>query len=234
LFKESKPIQIEREHSVSSIPRYYLHSPQFAGLPDTQIHAVARDLIVTINKKLESRPVIMGLPITIRADGSRQPLTVITSVLAAPIENLLTQVTDINIPISTHGSYPEILLTQARQFIDADHYNIGIVLAHTACEVATEQAMSEAFSAKGLQLLKDAVMRLLSGYNLANERIRNLYAALTGDNIKLPGGFDCSSGRRNRIVHEGASVTKQEAGESFEACSALVSHVITVVHRGVP
>jgi hypothetical protein len=94
--------------------------------------------------------------------------------------------------------------------------------------------MSEAFSAKGLQSLKDAVMRFLSGYNLANERIQNLYTALTGDNIKLPNGFDLSSGRRNRIVHEGASVTKQEAEESFKACSALVSHIITVVHRGIP
>jgi hypothetical protein len=228
LFKDSSPMRIEHEHSGSSIPRHYLHSSQFKGLPDTQIHAVARDLVANINKALESRPVIMGLPITIRADGSRQPVKVVRRDQGLSTEILTGQVTDTPTPTEVLTSYPQILLTQARQFIDSDQSGMGIVLAHTACEVATEQAMSKAFSTKGLQSLEDAVMRFLNGYNLNNGRIRNLYTVLTEDNIILPSGFEASSKRRNRIVHGGAGATKQEAEESYIACSDVVMHILRV------
>jgi hypothetical protein len=233
LFKDSTSIRIEREHSGSSI-RYYLNSSQFAGLPDTQIYAVAGKSIATINKALESRPVIMGLPITILADGSRHPLTVVTSDQGLSLEHLSSAVTDTPAPTEVHASYPQILLAQARRFIDADHFGMGIVLAHTACEVATEQAMSQAFSTKGIQSLEDAVMRFLNGYNLATDRIRALYTALTDDNITLPSGFNASSQRRNRIVHGGAAGTKQEAEESYIACSDVVIHILRWQRRMPP
>ena len=233
LFKDCTSIRIEREHLGSSI-RYYVHSSKFAGLPDTEIHAVARDSIATINKVLESRPVIMGIPITIRADGSRQPLTVVTRDQGFSIELQSSVVSHTPAPIEVHALYPQILLTQARQFIDADQFGIGIVLAHTACEVATEQAMSQAFSIKGLQSLEGAVMRFLNGYNLANDRIRSLYRVLTEDDITLPSEFNASSNRRNRIVHGGAVVTKQEAEESYIVCSEVVTHILGWLGRMTP
>jgi hypothetical protein len=169
----------------------------------------------------------MGIPITIRTDRSRQPLHPVTSDQGMSIELLSTIVAETPAAVEIHASYPQMLLTQAKQLIDADQYGLGIVLAHTACEVATEQAMYEAFSTKGLQSLQDAVMRLLNGFNLATARIRNLYTALTGDIITLPNGFVESSRRRNRIVHGGAVVTKQEAEESYVACSDLVTHILS-------
>jgi hypothetical protein len=75
------------------------------------------------------------------------------------------------------------LLTLSRKLIDDGEFGIAIVVAHMACEIATERTLSEAFAAKGIPYLEDSVTDLLSGYNLANPRIRKLYTALTGDDL---------------------------------------------------
>ena len=61
---------------------------------------------------------------------------------------------------------------------------VATVVAHMACEVAAEQALSRAFADKGLEYLDDAVTVFLNGYNIANERHRNLYNALAGRKIQ--------------------------------------------------
>jgi hypothetical protein len=57
--------------------------------------------------------------------------------------------------------------------------------------------------------------------NLANERIRELYVALTGDEVhNAPRGFwskfKDSATRRNKIMHEGLTVDKAAADESYK------------------
>ena len=54
-------------------------------------------------------------------------------------------------------TYPRVLLRVARSFIDQGYFIIAVVVAHMACEVATERRLSEAFVAKGVQYLEDAV-----------------------------------------------------------------------------
>jgi hypothetical protein len=39
------------------------------------------------------------------------------------------------------------------------------------------------FTTKGLDYLKESVIALLNGSNLANDRIRKLYVALSGDEV---------------------------------------------------
>jgi hypothetical protein len=91
LFKETE-ILVEREQSGGSIPRYYLHSSKFKGLADTQIHTVAGELMNELNSALKSRtgggPVILGIPVTIRADGSRVPVKAVTAVSRMQTESL--------------------------------------------------------------------------------------------------------------------------------------------------
>ena len=68
----------------------------------------------------------------------------------------------------------------------------------------------------------------LSGYNLANNRIRKLYTALTGDEIQNQPFWQKyaeSATRRNRIIHQGATVGKAEAEESLKTASDLVRHL---------
>ena len=88
--------------------------------------------------------------------------------------------------------------------------------------------MSESFANKGIQYLEEPVVDLLNGYNLANQRIRNLYTALTGDKIQNQPFWEKykeSAVRRNRIIHRGATVGKAEAEESIKAASDLVHHL---------
>ena len=128
-------------------------------------------------------------------------------------------------------TYPHTLLRTARSLIDghSNLYGIAIIVLHVACEIATDRSLSDSFARKGIQYLEDPVSDLLSGYNLANERIRNLYTALTGDDIQNQPfwqKFKESAKRRNEIVHKGRIVTdKTEAEESFYAVKALLSHL---------
>ena len=69
-------------------------------------------------------------------------------------------------------TYPQKLLTLARRLIDENReFGIAVLVAHVACEVATERTLSEAFGAKGLSYLEDSITRFFGGYNLANDRI---------------------------------------------------------------
>ena len=128
-------------------------------------------------------------------------------------------------------TYPETLLKTARSLIDnhSNLYGIAIIVLHIACEIATDRALSDSFAKKNIGYLEDPVGDLLSGYNLANERIRNLYTALTGDDIHNQPfwqKFKESAKRRNEIVHEGRIVTdKTEADESYDAVEAFLAHL---------
>jgi hypothetical protein len=125
-------------------------------------------------------------------------------------------------------TYPETLLSAARSLIDEGQFSIAVVVAHMACEIATERSLSESFAKRGVQYLEQPVTDLLNGYNLATERIRKLYSALTGDEVQNAGfwqKFKESAKRRNRIVHAAAIVGKVEAEESYKAASDLVAHL---------
>jgi hypothetical protein len=125
-------------------------------------------------------------------------------------------------------SYPQTLLATAKDLLDRGQFGISIVVAHRACEVATERVLSKAFAAKSLQYLEEPVLDFLNGYNLANERNRKLYVALTGDAIQEQlfwPAFKASATRRNSVIHGGKSIRKAEAEESMSAASALVGHL---------
>jgi len=95
-----------------------------------------------------------------------------------------------------------------------------------ACEIATERSLSEAFVTKGLQYLEASVD--LNGYNLANDRVRKLYTALTGDEVQTAAfwqKFKDSAQRRNNIIHGGTIVGKTEAEESYKAAIDLVAYL---------
>jgi hypothetical protein len=117
LFESGTEIRVEREQAVNSIPRYYLHSSEFQGLPDTQIHAVATKLIAKLNEAVKLQggagSLMMGIPVTIRADGSRIPMKVVTAVSSMPNESLANVVASATIPIEftvvTFAELPEAL-----------------------------------------------------------------------------------------------------------------------------
>ncbi len=81
-------------------------------------------------------------------------------------------------------SYSEALLAKSQDLIAKNEFSIAVVVAHMACEIGAERAISQAFMDKGIEFLKEPVFDLLTGYNLANERIRNLYNAVTGNELQ--------------------------------------------------
>jgi hypothetical protein len=125
-------------------------------------------------------------------------------------------------------TYPQRLLRLARRLIDEGEFNIAVVAAHMACEIATEGSLSGAFLTRGIPDLEDPVMEFVNGHNLATPRIRELYTALTGDEVQKAvfwQKFKESAARRNNIIHAGAHAGKAEAEESYKAANDLVTHL---------
>jgi len=129
------------------------------------------------------------------------------------------------------ATYPQILLSMARFLLDGNDdklCGIATILAHVACEVAIERSLSDSFARKGIQSLEESVADALNGYNIANDKVRNLYASLTGDEIQAQpfwGGFIRSAKRRDNIVRKGLIVGRSDAEESFKAANDFLAHM---------
>jgi hypothetical protein len=129
---------------------------------------------------------------------------------------------------STIITYPQKLLSLAQRLIGEGEFSIAVVVAHMACEVATERSLTEAFVKAGLPHLEDAVSEFLNGYNLGTPRIRKLYTALTRDEVQNAPfweEFKNSADRRNMVVHSTYTVTQAEAEASYKATKDLVAHL---------
>lgn len=125
-------------------------------------------------------------------------------------------------------TYPAALLAASKSLISDGQPSIAVVVAHMACEVAVERALSAAFAAKRLQQLEEPVTDFMNGYNLANDRNRRLYTALTGDAIEREpfwSAFVESASRRNKIMHEGRTASRAEAEASHQAAVSVVTHL---------
>ncbi len=125
-------------------------------------------------------------------------------------------------------TYPRALLAYARTLIDNGPPSIAVVVAHMACEIATERRLSDAFIAKGIEDLESAVTAFLSGYSFGSDRFRDLYITLTGDNIKNEAfwsEFKKSTTRRNNIIHRGLIVSIAEAEASHKAANDFLTHL---------
>ena len=95
LFKSGTEIRVEREQSGDSMAGYYLYSSVFKGLPATQIHTAAAKLVAEMNAAANSARgggfvIMRALPITVRADGSRVPMTHVSSDTGIALEHLST------------------------------------------------------------------------------------------------------------------------------------------------
>lgn len=124
--------------------------------------------------------------------------------------------------------YADKLLEVARRLINEGEYSVATVVMHMACEISVQRALSGAFAKRGISYLEEPVEEFLNGYNLKTDRIRKLYNALTGRPVQDEPfwlEFCQSSTRRNKIAHEGAQVTREEAEKSYEATKALVDYL---------
>jgi hypothetical protein len=128
----------------------------------------------------------------------------------------------------TVSPYPKALLSIAQRLIEQGDFNIAVVTSHLACEVAAELAIEAAYAAKTLEPLGEAVDALMNGHNLGNDKHRDLYNALTGDELqKQPfwSQFKEASTKRNSIVHKRGHANKAEAETALQAATHLIRHL---------
>lgn len=129
------------------------------------------------------------------------------------------------------ATYPQILLSIARSLLgknDDKLCGLATIIAHLACEVAIERSFSESFARKGIQSLEGPVADAMNGYNLANDKVLNLYTILTGDAIQEQpfwGNFVRSANRRENIIRKGLIVGRTDAEETIKAASDFLAHV---------
>jgi hypothetical protein len=100
-----------------------------------------------------------------------------------------------------------------------------------ACEIYVEQIMSAAFKKRGIADLEDPISELFSSNNLANDRIRNVYVALTGDRIhEAPfwARLKASSSLRNQAVHHGAKVSPDQGRAACAVAREFVAHLDSI------
>ena len=125
-------------------------------------------------------------------------------------------------------TYWQRLLETARELFEKEHYNEAVMMAYMACAIATERSFAEALAAKKSQSPEEAANYLPGGDNLANERTRELYTALTGDVIQEQPfwqQFKKFVNLRNQIVHSRKTASRAEAEVSLKAASSLVRHL---------
>ncbi|MGB2713516.1 MAG: hypothetical protein WBC51_05010 [Vicinamibacterales bacterium] len=118
---------------------------------------------------------------------------------------------------------------------DQRNAEIVVVTAQMACEIQIELAFAKVMAARSLgDVVAKSILDLLPSRNIANERVRRLYTALSGDSIQhqafWPAYVELSR-LRNRVIHSGARATLQEARAAIEAARELTSHVSALLAR---
>lgn len=129
--------------------------------------------------------------------------------------------------------YHQILLSTAQKNLDTSPA-VALVTAHMACEIYVERAMAAAFQMRGVEFLEEAVTDLFQSNNLANQKVRNIYVALTGDAIHdapFWSTFKNSSELRNKAIHKGRAISRDEAQTACEVVGVLIAHVDTTMNK---
>lgn len=64
--------------------------------------------------------------------------------------------------------YPEAPLTKSQELIVNGDFSIAVVVAHMACEISVERAISRAFAEKGIGYLEESVEEFYSSRGRAS------------------------------------------------------------------
>jgi len=112
------------------------------------------------------------------------------------------------------------------------HSEIAVVTAQMACEIFAEIALSEIFRSKSLSYLEDPIDELLPNYNFANDKVRRLYVALTGDKIHHAffwEDYKRMVALRNKAVHAGGRVPKEQAEVGVRTAEHFIAHLSRIL-----
>jgi hypothetical protein len=131
-------------------------------------------------------------------------------------------------PMSHH------LLALARQKVTEGEYQFAVVLAQAACELRAEDAIIELMRHRKCEYLSDAVLGIVDTTSFGNERLRKVFAALTGDDpAQAPwwSGWMKARKLRHDVAHGGEHVTPDKAVSCIDSAAAFIDHITAVVER---
>jgi hypothetical protein len=109
----------------------------------------------------------------------------------------------------------------------------ALVVAQAAVEVGFEAAIDFALQLREVHdPLREWIPTAVSSWSPTNERVQDLWTALTGDKItNAPGWAAYKAGLkwRHAFVHRAAGVPQKEAENFIAAAEEVMTHVVTVM-----
>ena len=127
--------------------------------------------------------------------------------------------------------YPSQLLKTAREMLTRGRYEVAVVTAQMACEISVERVFRTYFRVKDLEHLEAPVEDLLPSFNLANDKVRRLYSALTNDHVHREffwSEYKTMVTIRNKAVHAGARVQESQAQMVIRIAASVLKHLARV------
>ena len=136
--------------------------------------------------------------------------------------------------IQAKRDYPKELLESAKEMVLRGQHEISVVTAQMACEICAERVLRNYFRHKQVMFLERAIEDLLPSYNLANEKVRRFYVALTGDAIHQQyfwSEYKTMVTIRNKAVHAGGRVQESQAQMVCRIAASFLKHLQAVEQK---
>jgi len=129
------------------------------------------------------------------------------------------------------------LIAFARQINDQGQHQFAVVLAHAACEWATEDALVRLLRHRGLtDNVAEPIVEVFTTTSFTNRQLRKLFTEMTGaepQKEKWWDGWLASRGVRHSIAHRGLAATPEQALDALSLAESCVSYIAQVVERVV-
>lgn len=130
--------------------------------------------------------------------------------------------------------YPSQLLDAAREMIHRGRYEVSVVTCQMACEVCVERVLETYFRARKVKFMEESIEDLLPSYNLANDKVRKIYIALTEDAINWQffwAEYKTMVSIRNKAIHAGTRIQESQAQMVLRIATSVVKHLQLVEIR---
>ncbi len=126
--------------------------------------------------------------------------------------------------------YYQQLMAAAERLIEQNELAPAVITAFTACEVLTEQLFDELWRSRGLPQLARPIGMALRSNNLADDRVRTVYNALSQDRIENQlfwPSFKEFAKLRNGLVHGNErNVPLQRVRDAIEAAKSVQDYIM--------
>lgn len=119
------------------------------------------------------------------------------------------------------------LLAEAKRLLTDSQFEWSVVAGQAACEVRLAHAIA-AMLGHAPTSLAQHIIKTTQPTNLANDRVRKLFVALSGrDPAREPwwSAYKAHAERRHKIVHGGAQVDRKSAEDSLAASQAAFEFI---------